>query len=60
MQIKLADFGFAKFLNSDLLESYCGTPITMAPEILKYNSAKIIKENKITTTQDAIFGLLVL
>lgn len=36
MQIKLADFGFAKLLGDDLLESYCGTPITMAPEILKY------------------------
>lgn len=36
-EIKLADFGFAKLLddNSQLLESYCGTPLTMAPEILK-------------------------
>jgi serine/threonine-protein kinase ULK/ATG1 len=34
--IKLADFGFAKFAeNNILLQSYCGTPITMAPEILK-------------------------
>ena len=35
--IKLADFGFAKFQENStmLLESYCGTPITMAPEILK-------------------------
>lgn len=34
--IKLADFGFAKFVeNNLLLNSYCGTPITMAPEILK-------------------------
>ena len=34
--IKLADFGFAKFVeNNLLLQSYCGTPITMAPEILK-------------------------
>lgn len=34
--IKLADFGFAKYVeNNLLLQSYCGTPITMAPEILK-------------------------
>lgn len=34
--VKLADFGFAKFQDStnNLLESYCGTPITMAPEVL--------------------------
>lgn len=36
MQIKLADFGFAKLMDDELMESYCGTPITMAPEILKY------------------------
>lgn len=36
MRVKLADFGFAKLAEySQLLESYCGTPITMAPEILK-------------------------
>lgn len=35
--IKLADFGFARFASQDnMLESYCGTPLTMAPEILKY------------------------
>lgn len=34
--IKLADFGFAKQAGPDnVLESYCGTPLTMAPEILK-------------------------
>ena len=35
--IKLADFGFARFQENSnfLLESFCGTPITMAPEILK-------------------------
>ena len=34
--IKVADFGFAKYVeNNLLLQSYCGTPITMAPEILK-------------------------
>lgn len=40
-QIKLADFGFAKFMEEEnYLTSYCGTPLTMAPEILrreKYN-----------------------
>lgn len=31
-KIKLADFGFAKSFNEDvLMETYCGTPITMAP-----------------------------
>ena len=35
-EIKLADFGFARFFEEEiLLQSYCGTPITMAPEILK-------------------------
>lgn len=35
--IKLADFGFAKETNSEevFMKTYCGTPITMAPEILK-------------------------
>ena len=34
--VKLGDFGFAKHFESDnLLQSYCGTPLTMAPEILK-------------------------
>ncbi|EGR34492.1 protein kinase domain protein [Ichthyophthirius multifiliis] len=34
--VKLSDFGFAKhFEENILLQSYCGTPITMAPEILK-------------------------
>ena len=35
-KIKLADFGFAKTYSDNLLmETYCGTPITMAPEILQ-------------------------
>ncbi|CAD8187419.1 unnamed protein product [Paramecium pentaurelia] len=35
-QIKLADFGFAKYMEDDqYLTSYCGTPLTMAPEILQ-------------------------
>lgn len=36
--IKLADFGFAKETNNEeelMMKTYCGTPITMAPEILK-------------------------
>ncbi|CAD8203142.1 unnamed protein product [Paramecium octaurelia] len=33
--IKIADFGFAKYYNQDdVFVSYCGTPATMAPEIL--------------------------
>ena len=36
--IKLADFGFAKqMIDHDfLMQSFCGTPITMAPEILRH------------------------
>ncbi|CAK58162.1 unnamed protein product (macronuclear) [Paramecium tetraurelia] len=33
--VKIADFGFAKYYNqNDVLTSYCGTPATMAPEVL--------------------------
>ncbi|CAD8107865.1 unnamed protein product [Paramecium primaurelia] len=33
--VKIADFGFAKYYSkNDILTSYCGTPATMAPEIL--------------------------
>lgn len=33
--IKLSDFGFAKNTHSEvLMETYCGTPMNMAPEIL--------------------------
>lgn len=38
LTIKLADFGFAKEQSSTeevMMKTYCGTPITMAPEILK-------------------------
>ena len=35
--IKLADFGFAKEESTEqvMMKTYCGTPITMAPQILK-------------------------
>lgn len=33
--IKLADFGFSKDYEAGLMTSYCGTPLTMAPEIMK-------------------------
>ncbi len=34
--VKMADFGFAKYNNDQsYFQSYCGTPITMGPEILK-------------------------
>ena len=33
--IKLADFGFARETDSSLyMKTYCGSPITMAPEIM--------------------------
>lgn len=32
----MADFGFAKYTDeSSYFQSYCGTPITMGPEVLK-------------------------
>lgn len=37
--IKIADFGFAKIFNKnnlDLKQTYCGSPLYMAPEILYY------------------------
>ena len=35
--LKVADFGFARFLpNAVLAETLCGSPLYMAPEILRY------------------------
>lgn len=35
--LKIADFGFARILpNTSLLETLCGSPLYMAPEILRY------------------------
>jgi serine/threonine protein kinase len=35
--IKICDFGFAKNIkHNDLLSTFCGSPLYMAPEILKY------------------------
>ena len=35
--IKICDFGFAKNIkDNDLLSTFCGSPLYMAPEILKY------------------------
>jgi serine/threonine-protein kinase ULK/ATG1 len=34
-QLKLADFGFSKDFEEGWLKSFCGTPLTMAPEVLK-------------------------
>lgn len=46
--IKIADFGFALQANSNMmLKSYCGTPITMAPEILWYDIYIISKSLRI-------------
>lgn len=30
-EIKLADFGFSRNSEEQLMQTYCGTPITMAP-----------------------------
>ena len=35
-QLKISDFGFAKFQKSSLSETICGSPLYMAPEILTY------------------------
>lgn len=35
--LKIADFGFARFLPStSMAETLCGSPLYMAPEILRY------------------------
>lgn len=34
-EVKIGDFGFAKYTQNDLLSSFKGTPIHMAPEIFK-------------------------
>lgn len=38
--LKLSDFGFAKIFNGEenMTKTICGSPIYMAPEIIKYNS----------------------
>jgi|JI6StandDraft_1071083.scaffolds.fasta_scaffold02913_17 serine/threonine protein kinase len=41
--VKLADFGFSKQSEEELMKTYCGTPITMPPEILDHQNYK--KEN---------------
>lgn len=33
-EVKIADLGFARHA-ADIMESYCGTPLNMAPEILE-------------------------
>ena len=33
-EIKIADLGFAREING-MVDSYCGTPLNMAPEILE-------------------------
>ena len=35
-QLKISDFGFAKFQKSNMSETICGSPLYMAPEILTY------------------------
>lgn len=37
-EIKICDFGFAKkYKENDLINTFCGSPLYMAPEILKFN-----------------------
>jgi serine/threonine protein kinase len=36
--IKIGDLGFSKVMIEDELFSYCGTPLNMAPEILRLES----------------------
>jgi BR serine/threonine kinase len=33
-ELKLADFGFSKDNEEGVMESFCGSPFAMAPEIL--------------------------
>lgn len=37
-KLKLADFGFSKDYESGYMASFCGTPLSMAPEVLKRES----------------------
>ncbi len=38
---KLTDFGLSKEINEDLHNTFCGSPLYMAPEILKYENYNI-------------------
>jgi serine/threonine-protein kinase ULK/ATG1 len=42
-KLKLADFGFSKQTDHSLMNTFCGTPITMAPEIFEKKTYR--KEN---------------
>ena len=35
MELKIADFGFAKWLKDDIANTVCGTPYYVAPEVIK-------------------------
>ena len=37
-QVQIGDLGFSKSLNPEDQNSYCGTPLNMAPEILKFQA----------------------
>jgi serine/threonine protein kinase len=34
LHVKIADFGLSRQMNTTVMETYCGTPATMAPEIV--------------------------
>ena len=36
--VKIADFGFARHLNQSMAETFCGSPLYMAPEVLNGDS----------------------
>ena len=43
--LKISDFGFAKSINSDdISETFCGSPLYMAPEILTYQKYTYIAD----------------
>ena len=47
--LKITDFGFARYFDSDtMVETLCGTPLYMAPEIMKYKNP-LLKEPIDTT-----------
>lgn len=40
LRVKITDFGLATYIKSDLLDTQCGTPNYVAPEILSPSSTR--------------------